>query len=537
MFESITTIDNLRRAWLKALNHAQLEDVFFDHYGYQQFSSFLEPNLISLQHELVSGSYEPAPLRYTTIPKGERERKIYFTAPKDTVVIQAVMNVIGPLFEQQFSNACFGYRLNIGAEDGGMPYKRWQGSYNDYTTTVRSFLNQGTNAWYLIADIENFYPSINRNRLRGLIAQVVQEELTLRLLDQFLELQAFDLTENIVPVAGLPPGTIYAHFLANIYLMGFDQLAEEYSLGYARYVDDICLVFGNKNELEQGERVLLDYLGQWNQGFKGGKTERWPVTEWEVLIEHTQKMRYATRLDFVELLDLSEDDIESARDAEHYFKRVYKILDKGGGLERLVNEAASVLVQLHELEAANLDKLIYSLLESVPLKPSTLRIALSILLEIELSNPSDKFSNFFSQVSSEYIRISLLQILPFFAEHTAQLKPLLITKFANDSNYLIRANTYVALKQFADAGSIYLNNDELRDLREKESSIFAFHRLVECYAGVQSGEIWASLVSLFSDEPHVKTAAARVILKLLDTQRISPSAIDSFLPLFNQVDL
>ena len=90
-----------------------------------------------LHHELVSGAYHPSPLRYTTIPKGDKLRKLYFATPRDCVVIQAIINVIGPVFEAKSSDLSFGNRLNVGDIESHDIYRRWPEQYTSYISVVR----------------------------------------------------------------------------------------------------------------------------------------------------------------------------------------------------------------------------------------------------------------------------------------------------------------------------------------------------------------------------------------------------------------
>ncbi len=454
------------------------------------------------------------------------------------MVIQAVINVIGPVFEAEFSECSFGNRLNIGDRESHDIYRRWQDQYNSYVSVVRSFLDEGPDAWYLITDIENFYPSIRLERLRGLIAAKVTSERTLAIIELFLNLQAINLDEQLEPIEGLPVGAIYAHFFANFYLTQFDNLAVQCTRGYARYVDDICLVCQDKNSLKAAERLLGEYLERWDQGFKAIKTERRSVKEWGPLIDHTRKMKYARRLDFIGALDFSPEQIEAVSDAERLFRDLYLVVEKEGDVDRLVEDAGFVISRLKKLREPNLDSVVYSLLEMRPLKPSTLRVALSCLLEIELPNPSQRFQQYLVRRGDDwgYSRINLLQILPYFSQNAGEMKRLLIEEFSQDPSYLVRANTYCALKILAERGAISLSIEELRHRRETETSPYALQRLLDCYAVVSEDAVWLSLLSVVRpDSPEQAAAVARAFCQLLESKRIEPALLESVLPAFERI--
>ena len=532
-FDKVISLSNLRNAWVKAKHYAETESVFVDSFAYELFEQHLEANLAALQYELSNASYRPSHLRYLSIPKGNQERKLYFNTPCDAVVVQAVINVIGPHFETLFGQESYGNRLNVGDKESRDPYRRWQDLYASYISAVRGFLDEGPDGWYLITDLENFYPSINLQRLSGLIAAEIHDERVLALLNLFLRLKALGNDEHEESVSGLPAGTLYAHFLANIYLVEFDKLAIQLGQGYARYVDDICLVCKDKDSLDAAERALRSYLEQWGQNFKVAKTERHPVTYWEPLVAHTNKMQYAGQIDIAEPLAVEAGDIAVAAEASNLFRELYLVVEQESDVDRLVQEAGFVISKLRRLGAADLSRTIYTLLDLHPLRPSTLRVAFSCLLEIGLPEPSQAFREYITRGNgrASYQRISLLQILPHYAKRAGDIASLLWEEFCTDPNYLVRAQTFVALGVLASEGSSSLNIEQIGRLRRTESSPFALLRLIGCYSAVVDDAIWLHLASAVSENvPETQAVIAHVASQLLHTKRAEPMILDALLP-------
>jgi len=499
-FQRIVTIDNIRSAWVKARHYARTEEFYFDAHAYRRFEEHLEAKLAGLQHELLDGTYRPSPLRQVLIPKGEQIRRLYFLSPRDSVVIQAAMNVVGPDFEVGFSPHSYGNRLGVGEHESHQVYRRWQDLYGDYVSAVRRFLNEGPEAWYLITDIENCYPSVKLERLRGLIAARIHDERALELVSSFLGLEAFDSDEQLQSVEGLPPGALHAHFFANIYLTELDNLAVEHTLGYARYVDDICFVCRDASRLLEAEDRLRHYLERWEHGFKEEKTIRRPVSDWEPLIDHTRKLKYARRLDLVAALDTPSEHIEVVADAESLLRDLYLVVETSGDVEKLVGDAGFVVAQLSRIGASNLQSVIYALLEVRPLRPSTMRVLLGCLLELELPDPSPRFRLHLtpSREDGGYVRVSMLQLLPFFSTRAAGMKEILLGDLCRDPSYLVRATAYMALRALVERGALSVTVEELRDLKEAETSPYALERLIDCYSVVEGDNAWVALVSLLT---------------------------------------
>ncbi len=533
LLDSIVSYDNLQKAWVKAYHHAKTQDIYFDALGYQIFEVYLETNLRILANDIKAGEYRPSPIRYATIPKGESTRKLYFTEPRDSVAIQAIINIIGPLFELEFSEASYGNRLNVDSQESRNTYRRWPDQYDGYAAKIRSFLSMGGDAWYLITDIENFYPSINRARLLGIVASYTTDEEVIKLLKAFLDLSAFDSNDMPEDVPGLPAGTIYAHFLANIYLIEFDRLATRLGKGFVRYVDDICILFENEQSLMQGEAILRMHLEQWGNHFKPEKSIRSSIQEPDQLIEHTRKLKYAERIDITEMIDIDSAEFNSIRNAEHYFAALYRIAEQEGNTERLVKEAASLAIQLRDIHAENLSELIYSLLESQNLKPSTLKVVLSILLEEELPSVSSRFLSIVdaNRPNSSYLRLMILQLIPLYTPTSTVMQALLRDEFTRDPHYLVRAGAYIALKYLAEKRVLNLTLTTLSSLRASETSNYVLARLVNCYSVVASEEVWMPLIRAASLGSHeVSISVIFTFDQLLENGNISPTLLDSIIP-------
>ena len=105
--------------------------------------------------------------------------------------------------------------------------------------------------WYQVTDITNFYPSIDKQKLVTKVAVKINDADVLKLLEEILHLKAINSAEIIEDVPGLWPGTIYSHFLANLYLDDFDKFMEKSTDGYVRYVDDMCFAVNNEESLKR----------------------------------------------------------------------------------------------------------------------------------------------------------------------------------------------------------------------------------------------------------------------------------------------
>jgi hypothetical protein len=544
LFEQVIDETNLRNAWIKARYYASTSIGYFDKYAYDGFEENLEANLVALRHKLMGQEYRFSPLRVFEIPKGDKTRKLYFATPKDSVVIQAIINVIGPIFERDFSELSFGNRLSPRESESKDPFRDWHEQYNQYITQALAILVEPTGTWYQISDIVNFYPSVNLTILKGLIAAKLDDAQILTLIDQLLSVRAVNLDEELEAVPGLPPGTFHAHFFANVYLDGFDKFMESRTLKYARYVDDSCFACASKQELLELEtelvRFLKDQLG--GLGLNEDKTEQHPMSNWQPLVEHTRKLKYDLRFGVMETIDKVATaknalELDKARkSAETLFRDFFLTVEKEEDISRIARESAGfIATRLQSLFASEEQaiNIAYGLLEANPPRTSAIRALLGCLMELSLSRPPKRLTDFI-RTAPDITKITFLQLLLGFTDVHEDVIELLVHDLGRDDNYLVRANVYLALKTL----DYPLDLATLRSHKESEESDYVLACLADCLSLVPDKPhqpIWPELRALLSRESNIiLSAALRVLDELLSTGKLASDSLQLVFPFVQQ---
>jgi len=225
------------------------------------FEQNLERNLMDLYYELVSGEYQPGRsiMFVVTRPK---PREVWAANFRDRVVHHVLYNRYADHFYRRFihdSYAC-------------IPEKGTLRAANRVQHFIRSATKNHTQpAWFLKADIANFFVSINKQILDELLMKHITHPwwvwLTRLILHKdprdnvYIKSDAALLSKvpphksllNATTGFGLPIGNLSSQFFANVYLDALDQYAK-HTLKlrhYARYVDDIVVIGDSGSELNK----------------------------------------------------------------------------------------------------------------------------------------------------------------------------------------------------------------------------------------------------------------------------------------------
>ncbi len=216
------------------------------------FEYEMEKNLFALYEELKSGNYQIS-RSMAFVVEQPKVREIWAATFRDRVVHHIIYNRLYPRFYPGFirtSYACIPERGTLDASDG-----LWKG--------MRSITqNWQKEAYFLGADIRNFFVSINKDILFEIVKKKIHEPWLLDLTKQVLyhdprtnchlksKSEAFARVPRhkslwfIPDNCGLPIGNLTSQFFANVYLNELDQYVKHNLKAkyYYRYVDDFIFL-------------------------------------------------------------------------------------------------------------------------------------------------------------------------------------------------------------------------------------------------------------------------------------------------------
>jgi group II intron reverse transcriptase/maturase len=229
--------DNVRRAWRRVKANGGSAGV--DGRSIDATAAYLRGEWPRIREELSSGTYRPSPVRRVTIPKpGGGERELGIPTVADRLIQQALLQVLQPLLDPQFSDHSYGFR----------PGRR------AHAAILRA---QGyVEAGYRIVvdvDLERFFDRVNHDVLMDRLTKRIADKSMLRLIRRYLEAGVMAHGVVIERHEGTPQGGPLSPLLANVLLDEVDRELERRGHRFVRYADD-CNVYVRSRR--SGERVL-----------------------------------------------------------------------------------------------------------------------------------------------------------------------------------------------------------------------------------------------------------------------------------------
>jgi group II intron reverse transcriptase/maturase len=215
-----------------------------DGIGVAGFKDHLKQHWPTIKAKLLAGSYRPSPVRRVDIPKPQGGvRTLGIPTLTDRLIQHALHQVLSPIFEADFSESSYGFRVGRNAHQA--------------VKAARQYVAEGRR-FVVDMDLEKFFDRVNHDLLMEKLSKKIDDGRVLCLIRRYLE--AGMMAEGVVSprTQGTPQGGPLSPLLSNILLTGLDRELERRGHAFCRYADD-CNIYVRSQQA--GERVMASISG------------------------------------------------------------------------------------------------------------------------------------------------------------------------------------------------------------------------------------------------------------------------------------
>ena len=211
-----------------------------------EFKAWLQQHWPSVKAALLAGEYMPTAIRKVEIPKPNGGvRTLGIPTVLDRLIQQALLQVLQPEFDPEFSEHSYGFRPGRNA---------WQAVQG-----AQSYIKEGRR-WVVDLDLAKFFDRVNHDILMSRVARKVKDGRVLKLIRRYLE--AGMMSGGIVSARteGTPQGGPLSPLLSNILLTDLDRELERRGHRFCRYADDCNIYVKSQVAGQRAMAAITDYL-------------------------------------------------------------------------------------------------------------------------------------------------------------------------------------------------------------------------------------------------------------------------------------
>lgn len=225
LLEKILSKQNLNLAYKQVYKNKGASGV--DGVTVDELFSYIKEHKEEILCEIRSRKYKPLPVRRVYIPKENGKlRKLGIPSVIDRVLQQAIVQVLTPIYEEQFSDNSYGFRPNRCCEQA--------------VIKALECFNDGYD-WIVDIDVQSFFDEVNQDKLMSIIHRTIKDDDVISLIRKFLQSGVMEKGVIQGTKKGTPQGGNLSPLLSNIMLNELDEELKKRGLNFVRYADD-CLI-------------------------------------------------------------------------------------------------------------------------------------------------------------------------------------------------------------------------------------------------------------------------------------------------------
>lgn len=225
LLDKMLNQENFNKAYRKVVSNKGVAGI--DGITVDEVAEYIKEHKEEIISKIKERKYKPQPVKRVQIPKENgKMRNLGIPTVIDRIIQQTMVQVLSPIYEEQFNDNSFGFRPGKSCEQAVLK--------------ALEYLNDGYD-WIVDIDLEKFFDTVNQDRLITIIRRTIKDGDVVSLISKYLKAGVMDKGVIKPTKVGTPQGGNLSPLLSNIMLNELDKELTARGLNFVRYADD-CII-------------------------------------------------------------------------------------------------------------------------------------------------------------------------------------------------------------------------------------------------------------------------------------------------------
>jgi len=225
LLEKVLNDNNLFEAYKQVYKNKGASGV--DGVTVDELGKYMYLHKEEIKEQIRKRKYKPSPVRRVYIPKENGDKRgLGIPTVVDRLIQQAIVQVLSPIYEKQFSETSYGFRPKRSCEMA--------------IIKLLEYFNDGY-IWIVDIDLQKFFDTVCHDKLISIIMKTIHDGELVSLIRKYLVSGVMENGVVSPTKVGTPQGGNLSPLLSNIMLNELDKELEKRGLRFTRYADD-CII-------------------------------------------------------------------------------------------------------------------------------------------------------------------------------------------------------------------------------------------------------------------------------------------------------
>ena len=244
LLDKILERQNMYQAFKRVCSNKGASGV--DGINVDEIDRYIRENWKEIKSQIEGRRYKPQPVLRVEIQKPNGGiRKLGIPTVMDRIIQQAIVQILSPIVDKEFSEFSYGFRPGRNCEMA--------------VVKLLEYFNDGY-LWIVDIDLEKFFDSVPQDKLMSLVHNIIDDPDTESLIRKFLQAGIIDKGKYQPSNTGTPQGGNLSPLLSNIMLNELDKELEGRGLNFVRYADDCVITVKSRASAKRVMESITNWI-------------------------------------------------------------------------------------------------------------------------------------------------------------------------------------------------------------------------------------------------------------------------------------